>query len=152
MKSNISKQSVFKSLFFFLIILIFAALNSCSSMDRMTVAPENRIPITPDNPQTGTWQSMHVVFEYEFVKENGAIGLIIDGRTTRRLDQIVIWALFLDEQGRLLERETVFNSGFRTKRTKARRIEGSVQRTFEVPPDAKYLAFQSMKQPYKGHR
>ena len=152
MKSNISKQSIFKSLFFFLIILIFAALNSCSSMDRKTVAPENRIPITPDMPQTGTWQSTYVVFDYEFVKENGAVGLIIDGRTKRRLDQIVIWALFLDKEGRLLERETVFNSGFRTKRTKARRIEGSIERTFEIPPDAKYMAFQSMKQPYRGRR
>ena len=152
MKSNKLKKDAFKALLFFLIILVFAAQNSCSTTGSMTVAPEDRIPVTPDNPQIGTWESYYVVFEYEFVKENGTVGLIIDGRTKRRLDQIVIWVLFLDKQGKLLERETVINSGFRTKRTEHRRMEGTIERTFEVPPDAKYLAFQSMKQPYKGRR
>jgi hypothetical protein len=99
----------------------------------MTVAPEDRIPLIQDQPQEGTWESQHVVLEYEFVKEAGTIGLIIDGRTKRRLDQIVVWVLFLDKAGKLLERETVFNSGFRTKRTKTRRMEGTIERAFVIP-------------------
>ena len=152
MKSKKLEQDAFKILLFFLIILIFAGLNSCSTTGSRTVAPENRIPVTPDKPQLGTWESYYVVFEYEFVKESGTVGLIIDGRTKRRLDQIVIWVLFLDKQGKLLERETVINSGFRTKRTKHRRIEGTIERTFELPPETKYMAFQSAKQPYRGRR
>jgi hypothetical protein len=152
MKSNKLKKDVFKAFLFFLIILVFAAQNSCSTTGGMTVAPENRIPVTSDKPQLGTWESYYVVFDYEFVKENGIVGLIINGRTKRRLDQIVIWVLFLDKQGRLLEREPVFNSGFRTQRTKQRRIEGTIERTFELPPDAKYMSFQTVKQPYKGRR
>jgi hypothetical protein len=152
MKSNKLKKDAFKILLSFLIILIFAALNSCSTTGSMTVAPENRIPVIQDKPQQGTWESTDVVLEYEFVKEDSTVGLIINGRTKRRLDQIVIWVLFLDKQGRLLERETVFNSGFRTKRTKHRRMEGTIERAFEVPPETNYLAFQSQKQPYKGRR
>lgn len=152
MKSNKLKKDVFKILLFFLIILVFAAQYSCSTAGRRTVAPENRIPLTPDKPQQGSWESQHVVLEYEFVKENGTVGLIIDGRTRQRLDQIVVWLLFLDKQGKLIERETVFNSGFRTQRTKARRMQGTIERSFEVPPETKYIAFQSVKQPYRGSR
>jgi hypothetical protein len=118
----------------------------------MTVAPENRIPLIQDTPQQGTWESKYVVLEYEFVKKAGTIGLIIDGRTKRRLDQIAVWVLFLDKEGRLLERDTVFNSGFRNQRTRARRMEGTIERAFEVPPETNYLAFQTQEHPYKGKK
>jgi len=133
MQSNKLRTDTFKTLLFFLLILIFASQNSCSTTGSMTVAPEDRIPLIQDQPQEGTWESQHVVLEYEFVKEAGTIGLIIDGRTKRRLDQIVVWVLFLDKAGKLLERETVFNSGFRTKRTKTRRMEGTIERAFVIP-------------------
>jgi len=149
MKPNRLTQDALKTLLLFLVILAFAGLNSCAT-GPMTVAPEDRIPIIADKPQQGTWESQFVVLDYEFVKEGGTIGLIIDGRTKRTLDQIVVWLLFLDEQGKLLERETVFNSGFRTKRTKARRMQGTIERAFEVPAGAKYMAFQSIKAPYRG--
>jgi hypothetical protein len=152
MKSNKLKQDVFKGFLFFLIILIFVALNSCSTTGSRTIAPENRIPVVADKPQLGTWESQHVVLEYEFVKEGGYIGLIIDGRARRWLEQLVVWVLFLDDQGKVLERETVFNSGFRSKRTKARRMQGTIERAFEVPKGTKYMAFQSLKQPYRGSR
>jgi hypothetical protein len=116
----------------------------------MTVAPENRIPLIQDTPQEGTWESKHVVLAYEIVKKAGTIGLIIDGKTKRRLDQIIVSVLFLDKEGRLLERETVFNSGFRTERTRKRRMEGIIERAFELPPETSYLAFQSQEQPYRG--
>ena len=152
MKSNKLRIDAFKILLFFFIILIFASQNSCSTTGSMTVAPENRIPLIQDSPQEGTWESRHVVLEYEVVKQDGTIGLIIDWRTKLRLDQIVVWVLFLDQEGRLLERETVFNSGFRTERTRDRRLEGTIERAFEVPPETNYLAFQSMEQPYRPRR
>jgi hypothetical protein len=104
-----------------------------------------------DKPQQGTWESKYVFLEYDFVKsEDGTVGLIIDGKTKRRLDQVALWVLFLDQEGRLLERETVFNSGFRTQRTSSRRMQGTIERAFEVPPETNYLAFQSREQPYSG--
>ena len=133
-----------------LIILVLAAQNSCTTTRKVNIAPEDRILLTPDKPQQGTWRSQFAVLEYEVVKQNGYVGLIIDGRTTRTLEQIVVWLLFLDEKGKLIERETVFNSGFRTKRTRARRMQGTIERAFEVPKGAKYVAFQSIKQPYRG--
>ena len=149
MRSKKLKQNAFKVLLFFVIILVFAALNSCATTG-MTVAPENRIAVVPDQPQKGTWESSNVVLEYEFVKENGTLGVFIDGKTRRRLDQVVVWLLFLDSEGRLIEMESVFNSGFRSKRTRARRMEGTIERAFEVPAGTKYLAFQSQETPYRG--
>ena len=150
MKSKKLEQDAFKILLFFLIILIFATLNSCSTTGSRTVAPENRIPVIQDKLQQGSWESKYVVLEYEFVKEDGTIGLFINGKTKRRLDQVAVLLLFLDKKGRLLERETVYNSGFRTKRKRARRVEGTIERAFEVPPGTNYLAFQSLENPYKG--
>lgn len=150
MKSDKFEKDSFKTLLFFVSILIFASQNSCSTTASMTVAPQNRIPVIQDKPQQGTWASKNVVLEYEFVRQDGTIGLIIDGRTKSPLDQVVLWVLFLDKEGRLLEKETVFNSGFRTQRTRARRMEGVIERVFEVPPETYYLAFQSKEQPYKG--
>ena len=138
-----------KILLIIVIVLVFAALNGCATGSH-TVAPENRIAVVPDQPQEGTWESKNVALRYEFVKESGVLGLFIDGRTKRRLDQVALWVLFLDSEGRLLERESVFNSGFRTKRTRARRMEGTIERAFEVPEGTKYLAFQSQENPYRG--
>jgi hypothetical protein len=150
MESNQLRKDAFKTLLFFVIILVFAAQNSCTTTGSMTVAPENRIAVIPDQPQKGTWESKNVVLEYEFVKEEGTIGLFIDGRTKRRLDQVALWVLFLDRDGRLLERESVFNSGFRNQRTMARRMEGTIERAYEVPKGTKYLAFRSQEKPYIG--
>ena len=149
MDSNKFREGAFKILLFFVIILVFVALNSCATGGH-TVAPENRIAVVPDQPQKGTWESKNVALEYEFVKEAGTLGLFIDGRTKRRLDQVALWVLFLDSEGRLIERESVFNSGFRTQRTSARRMEGTIERAFEVPEGTKYLAFQSQETPYRG--
>ena len=150
MYSKKLKQDAFKIVLFFVIALVFAALNSCSTTGSMTVTPENRIAVVPDQLQKGTWESINVVLEYEFVKESGTLGLFIDGRTKRKMDQVALWLLFLDSEGRLLEKESVFNSGFRNTRTSARRMEGTIERAFEVPPGTRYLAFRSQENPYRG--
>jgi len=150
MDSKKLMQNAFKIVLFFVIALVLAALNSCSTTGSMTVTPENRIAVVPDQPQKGTWESINVVLEYEFVKESGTLGLFIDGRTRRKMDQVALWLLFLDSEGRLLEKESVFNSGFRSKRHRDRRMEGTIERAFEVPKGTKYLAFQSQENPYRG--
>ena len=151
MEANTYKNDAFKVFLFFVIVFLLAALNGCATSSH-TVAPQNRIAVVPDQPQKGTWESKNVALEYEFVKEGGVLGLFIDGRTKRRMDQVALWVLFLDSEGRLIERESVFNSGFRTQRTRARRMQGTIERAFEVPKGTKYLAFQTQEKPYSGHR
>ena len=96
MKSVKLRNDAFKTLFFFLIILIFASLNSCSTSRSWTVVPENRIPMVKDTPHEGKYESKYVVFDYTFVKMADTVGLIIDGRAKRKMDQIVVWVVFLD--------------------------------------------------------
>ena len=152
MKFDKLRTNAFKIILFFFIILICTFQYSCSASRRMTVAPNNRIPLIRDTTQEGTWETTYVILEYEIVKQAGAIGLIINGKTKRRLDQIVVWVLFLDKEGRLLERETIFNSGFRSQRTRARRMEGTIDRAFEVTLGTNYLAFQAQEKPYQEKR
>ena len=147
--NNIEKHAV-KILYFSVIILSIAVLNSCSTTGSVTVERENRIAVVPDQLQKGTWESNIISLEYEFVKEGDTLGLFLDGKTRRRSDQVVLWVLFLDGNGKLLERQSVFNSGFRNHRSRARQLEGTIERAFEVPVGTKYLSFQSRENPYRG--
>jgi hypothetical protein len=68
--------------------------------------------------------------------------------------------LFLDSEGNILERETVFNYAFQRvgtptpRRGEGRKTEigvaGTLERAFEVPKGTKYLAFQDRINPYTG--
>ena len=155
------RRDAFKPLLFFIIIFVFATQYSCSTTGSTTVvAPEDRIPVVPGEPQKGTWETSNVFLEYEFVKESGTLGLIIDGRTKRQMAKIVLWVLFLDSDGDILERETVFNYAFRKEGTPTPRrgegsrtergVAGTLERAFEVPNGTKYLAFQDRINPYTG--
>ena len=148
MKSDKLRTNAFKIVLFFFLILICAFQYSCSASRRMTVAPKSRIPLIKDTTQEGTWETTYVVLEYEIVKQAGTIGLIIDGRAKRRLDQIVIWVLFLDTEGNILETKSVFNSGYRQGPSRKRRYIGSIEKTFEMPKQTNHLAFRSLLEPY----
>ena len=161
MKSIQFRRDAFKTLLFFIIIFIFATQYSCSTTGSKTVvAPEDWVPVVPGELKKGTWETSNVYMEYEFVKESGTLGLIIDGRTKRQMAKIVLWVLFLDSDGDILERETVVNYAFRREGTSTPRrgegsrtergVAGTIERAFEVPKGTKYLAFQDRINPYTG--
>ncbi len=79
--------------------------------------------------------------EYQYVAQEGTFKLNIGGNAKRRYDQLVVWIKFFDEQGKVLETKTVFNSGFRQKLL---RRKGRIEKTFEIPISSTQFAFQSM--------
>jgi hypothetical protein len=121
-------------LIFFLFLLI-----ACQGV-QTTVAPQNRIALLQGGPHTGSWESIDVFIEYQYVKQPGTIKLNLGGHAKRGYDQLSVWVLFLDAQGKILDSKTVFNSGFRQRLTRDR---SSIEKTFEIPEGTTYFSFQS---------
>ena len=126
----------------FLSILLVA----CQGLQR--IAPEDRIALRPGGPHAGSWESTDVLMKYQYVRQPGMIKLGIQAKAKRKYNQLTIWVSFLDTDGKILASKTVYNSGYRQGFW--RRYMGGVEKTLEMPTEAKYLAFRSMLQPYTG--
>ena len=133
----------FKYCLLFLSILLIA----CQGLQR--VAPKDRIALLQGGPHAGSWESIDVFLEYQYVRQPGIIKLSIRGNAKQKYDQLSIWVLFLDTEGNILETKSVFNSGYRQGPSRKRRYIGSIEKTFEMPKQTNHLAFRSLLEPYK---
>ena len=132
----------FKSCLLFLSILLIA----CQGLQR--AAPKDRIALLQGGPLAGSWESIDVFLEYQYVRQPGIIKLSIRGNAKQKYDQLSIWVLFLDTEGNILETKSVFNSGYRQGPSRKRRYIGSIEKTFEMPKQTNHLAFRSLLEPY----
>ncbi len=87
---------VSKSFLVLLSFLLFAFQNSCSTPGQRTVAPQNRIPLTRDAQQGGSWESNDAFLEYQYLKQSGVTKLSVRGRARKILEILV------DFRGRVL--------------------------------------------------
>ncbi|MGD8762624.1 MAG: hypothetical protein PVG87_09985 [Desulfobacteraceae bacterium] len=150
MKSKKIIPEAFKCRFVMVAILLVAFQYSCVSSGQMAVAPERRIPLFESTPYEGSWESSDVVLEYQYVKQTDVIQLSVTGKAKRGYDQLNIWVLFVDADGKVLEKGTIYNSGFRSGTSKQRRHKGKIEKTFEMPLETTHIAFQSSWQPRLG--
>ena len=116
----------FKSCLLFLSILLIA----CQGMQR-TVAPEDRISLHQGGPHTGIWESNTIFLEYQYNKLAGEFKLSVQVKvkTKVRYDGFKVYVLFVDAEGRVLERKEV--AVYR------------LDNTFEMPPEATYISFHA---------
>lgn len=121
------------------LVLILLLLVACAGVQR-TLGPENRIELLPDGPHVGFWETNDVFIEYQYVKQPGSFKINLGGYAKRAYDQVSVWVHFLDAQGNILVSKTLVNSGFRQPLT---RPKDSIQKTFEIPMDTSYFAFQA---------
>ncbi len=122
-------------------LLFFSmVLATCQGL-QTTVAAQDLIPLLEGGPHAGSWESSDVFLEYQYVAQQGTFKLNIGGKAKRGYDQLVVWIKFFDEQGKVLETKSVFNSGFRQKLL---RRKGRIEKTFEIPISSTKFAFQSM--------
>jgi hypothetical protein len=128
-------------LIFFLFLLI-----ACQGV-QTTIAPENRIALLQGGPYNGSWESIDVFIEYQYIKQPGTFKLNLGGHAKRGYDQLSVWVLFLDAQGKILDTKSVFNSGLLQKSARGR---GGIERTIEIPIGTTQFAFQSMLQEKLG--
>ena len=133
----------FKCWFVILSILLVAFQYSCVSSGQMAVAPERRIPLFKDTPHEGSWESSDVTLEYQYVKQTGVIQLSVTGKAKWGYDQLIVWVLFVDAEGKVLEKKRIYNSGFRSGTTGTEPQNGTIEKTFEMPLETTHIAFQS---------
>lgn len=146
----ILKSSKFK---FVLISVLWVVFQSgCVGPGQMTVPVEKRIPLSKDTPQEGSWESYDVALRYQFVEQSGAIQISVRGKAKRRYDQLVVWMKLVDAEGKVLETKNIYNSGYRSGSSRGKLHKGKIEKTFELPPGATAIAFQSSLTPHRPRR
>ena len=150
MRSKKIILEAFKCWFVMLSILLVAFQYSCVGFGQMTVAPEKRIPLIKGTPYEGSWESMDVTLEYQYVQQTGVIQLSVTGKAKRGYDQLIVWVLFVDAEGKVLETKSIYNSGFRSGTSGTKLQKGAIEKTFEMPLETTHIAFQSLLQPRMG--
>lgn len=141
-----------KSKLVILSILWVAFQPGCVGPGQMTVAPENRIPLSKDTPQEGSWESYDVALKYQYVEQSGVIQLSVTLRAKRGYDQLVLWVKLVDADGKVLETKSIYNSGFRSSYSKGKWHKGTIEKTLEIPPGTTAIAFQSLLTPRRPRR
>jgi hypothetical protein len=112
-----------------------------------TAAAKSLIALQQGGPHAGSWGSSDVSLEYQYVVQQSSFKINIGGKAKRGYDQLSVWIKFIDAQGKVLEKETVFNSGFRKKLF---RDSDRIEKTFEIPTNSTQFAFQSMLMERQG--
>jgi hypothetical protein len=112
------------------LLLLSILLIACQGMQR-TVAPEDRISLRQGGPHTGIWESNTIFLEYQYYKLAGEFKLSVQVKvkTKIRYDGFKVYVLFVDTEGRVLERKEV--AVYR------------LDNTFEMPPEATYISFNA---------
>jgi len=106
-----------------------------------TVAAQDLIPIREGGPHAGSWESSDVLLDYQYVAEQGTFKLNIGGKAKQGYDQLSVWIKFVSPQGKVLQKKSVYNSGFRQKLLRDR---GRIEKTFEIPTNTTQFTFHSM--------
>jgi hypothetical protein len=109
---------------------LILSLIACQGLQR-TVAPEDRITLRQGGPHTGIWESDAILLEYQYDNLSGELKLNIRAKvkTKVRYDGIQVYVLFVDAEGRVLERKevAVYHLG----------------NAFEIPPETTFISFQA---------
>ena len=138
---NSKAKEIIRWLVFFLMVLI-----TCQGL-QTAVAARDLFPLQQGGPHTGAWESSDVVVDFKYVAQQGSFKLDIGGKAKRGYDQLSVWIKFTDAQGKVLEKKSVYNSGFRQKLLRA---QGRIEKTYEIPPNTTQFTFHSMLQLRQG--
>jgi len=130
-------MGAFKSCILFLTILLIA----CQGIQR--VETKDSTSLLQGGPHTGTWESIDVFLEYQYVNQAGIIELNIQGKAKRLYEEFQIWLSFCEARGKILETKSVYNSEYLTEPLDERPRKISIEKTFEIPLETNHLAFQS---------
>ena len=121
--------------------MIFAMILAACQGLQTTVAPQDRISLLAGGPHAGSWESNDVHLEYRYVDRPDSFQLNIGGSAKRGYDQLSVWILFIDAEGKVLVTKSVFNSGFREKLPRGK---GGIEKIFDRLMGSRQFAFQSM--------
>ena len=128
-------------------LLVFLMVLATCQVLQTAVAAQDLIPLQQGGPHTGSWESMDVFLEYQYVAQQSTFKLNIGGKAKRGYDQLAVWIKFFDAQKKVLEKKSIFNSGFRKKLFRGK---DRIEKTFEIPMNSTQFGFHSMLQERVG--
>jgi hypothetical protein len=114
-------------------------LFGCSGV---TISEDRRIPLMANRPYKGASKTAHYNLEYSFTfhhkaaDETGRMEFTGHLKPTRPLETLSIRLQFLDAEGKIIDTEPIYGSGFRGGAGKA-----TIQKHFKTPPGAAAIAF-----------
>jgi len=121
-------------------------LATCQGL-QTAVAAQDLIPLQQGGPHAGSWESSDVFLQYQYVAQQSTFKINIGGKAKRGYDQLSVWIKFFDAQGKVIEKKSVFNSGFRQKLFRGK---DRIEKTFEIPISSTQFAFHSMLMDRQG--
>lgn len=141
----------------FLSFLMLILLVGCSAVGQ--IVPEgNRVPLSAEGIRKGAWQSQGftVTFSYRLDrKAHSRPGTLeINGDVTYRFgstDSLDVWIDFLDDGGKILKRQILYSSGYKTEHFGSRK-ERRFNETLQTPPMTTAISFAPVAIARSGHQ
>ena len=131
--------------------IVLIVCQSSFAISRQAVAPKDRIALSESIQHRGSWKSGDIILEYQYDKLPDVTKLSIQGSANVCLmDEFKVWVLYLDDNGKILERKLVYASGYRSNPSIGRQYKLSFENAFEMPPEITYLAFRTFVRPRIG--
>ena len=139
-----------------LVITLVACRKNGPTMFDQTIPPQRWIPLADDGPHTGEANAGGAVVAYAYEQlfsPKPDVTLALKGRVVsveRNVDQVNIYLLGLDGQGKAISRKVVFASGF--KRSVYFRQSWSFDKYVTLPPETANMAFHAYTRRSRGRR
>ena len=93
--------------------IVLIVCQSSFAISRQAVAPKDRIALSESIQHRGSWKSGDIILEYQYDKLPDVTKLSIQGSANVCLmDEFKVWVLYLDDNGKILEKKMVFASGY----------------------------------------
>lgn len=139
-----------------LALLLSMGLGACQSTglfgQNLTVPEGKRITLTPGGPRSGAANTSDLTVSYEYQLLDPQ-ALRLSGRISGlqwRSDSVTVSVVFTDAEGRVLERQLVFSTGYRPSTYELRTWRFDHQ--LKLPAGTTAMAFDSMVIESRGHR
>jgi hypothetical protein len=138
------------------LLLLAMGLNACQSAgsfgQELMVPVDKRIALAPGGPHSGATNTSDLTVSYEYQLLDPQT-LHLSGRISGvqwRSDSITVSVMFTDAEGRVLERQLVYSTGYRPSTYELR--TWGFDRQLKPPAGTTAMAFSSLVQESRGHR
>ncbi len=135
--------------------MLFVSTGCNEGTTGIEVKADKRVSLVKGSPQTGKWEAFEYVMNYEYLytqPKEGTLGSIEFSGSLKKsaggLDSLSIWIYLLDGNGMVLEKKSIYDSGYKAERYMKR----SFTVTLAVPPETAGISFTHMVIESRGRR
>jgi len=137
--------------------MLFIITGCKEDITGIEIKADKRVPLVKGSLQTGKWKVLEYTMDYKYLytqPKEGTLGSIefsgLLKKSPSRLDSLSIWIYLLDGNGRVLEKKSMYNSGYKMGRYMERSLTLTV--TLAVPHETAGISFGHMAKMSSGHR